>query len=116
MKKRIFVTAALLALASAGNSFAQLGFVQPGPTLSLDKFAQNIRSALDGTAVGYAYAINQNGQLKKSGAGGWARTILDLPPGYPIPVGVPQSATKRMNIASISKPITAATVHKIIQD
>jgi D-alanyl-D-alanine carboxypeptidase len=84
----------------------------------IDLFEQNIRKALDGKSVGYAYAINLNGQLKKEGAGGYAVLPQDMPTdGIKIdPKGTAQSARKRMNIASVTKTITATTVLKIIQD
>lgn len=84
----------------------------------IDLFEQNIRKALDGKSVGYAYAINMNGQLKKQGANGYAVLPQDMPTdGIKIdPNGVKQSAQKRMNIASVTKTITATTVLKIIQD
>jgi D-alanyl-D-alanine carboxypeptidase len=84
----------------------------------IDLFEQNIRKALDGKSVGYAYAINQNGQLKKEGAGGYAVLPQDMPTeGIKIdPKGTAQFARKRMNIASVTKTITATTVLKIIQD
>jgi D-alanyl-D-alanine carboxypeptidase len=84
----------------------------------INLFEQNIRKALDGKSVGYAYAINLNGQLKKEGAGGYAVLPQDMPTdGIKIdPKGTAQSARKRMNIASVTKTITATTVLKIIQD
>jgi CubicO group peptidase (beta-lactamase class C family) len=87
-------------------------------TFDLELFEQNIRNALDNKCLGYAYAINLNGQLKKSGANGYAVLKRDLPQNaqVPDPKGVPQSASKRMNIASITKTITATTVLKVLQD
>jgi CubicO group peptidase (beta-lactamase class C family) len=82
---------------------------QPGPQFDINDFEQGIRSRLNRKAAGFAYAISQNGQLKKAGQGGQARTFMDAP-------ALAQSANKRMNIASISKPITATLVHKLIQD
>jgi hypothetical protein len=81
-------------------------------------FEQNIRKALDGKSIGYAYAINHNGQLKKEGANGYAVLAQDLPKDGIIldPKGVKQSAKKRMNIASVTKTLTATTVLKILQD
>lgn len=84
----------------------------------INLFEQNIRKALDGKSVGYAYAINHNGQLKKEGAGGYAVLEQDMPKDGIIldPKGIKQTARKRMNIASVSKTITATTVLKILQD
>jgi CubicO group peptidase (beta-lactamase class C family) len=76
-------------------------------TFNVDKFEQNIRAALDGQAVGYAFAININGQLAKSGDSGFARIQMD---GQEM-----QSASKRMNIASITKTITAVAVLQLLE-
>lgn len=77
------------------------------PVFNIDKFEQNIRTNLRGQTVGYVYAINQNGQLKKSGDSGFARTSLDGQ--------LDQSPTKRMNIASITKPITAVAIFQLLE-
>lgn len=70
-------------------------------------FEQNIRAELNGQTVGYVYAINQDGALVKSGASGHARTQIDGQ--------MDQSASKRMNIASISKTISAVAVLKLLE-
>lgn len=83
-----------------------------GARFDLDKFEQNIRNAFAGDkATGYAYAINVDGQLKRSGKDGVARRAGDNQN-----VALDQSPTKRMNIASVTKTITAAAVLKAIQD
>ncbi len=74
---------------------------------SVDKFEQNIRQMLRGQTVGYVYAINRDGQLKKSGDSGSARISIDGQ--------MDQSASKRMNIASITKTITAVSVLKLLE-
>lgn len=76
-------------------------------TFNVDKFEQNIRAALDGQTVGYSYAINMEGQLKRSGDSGFARISID---GQEL-----QSASKRMNIASITKTITAVAVLQLLE-
>ncbi|HKQ77302.1 MAG TPA: serine hydrolase domain-containing protein [Blastocatellia bacterium] len=87
-------------------------------TFDLNLFEQNVKKALDGQTIGYSYAINVNGQLKKKGAYGYAVLSQDMPKDGIIldPKGTPQSAEKRMNIASVTKTITATTVVKILQD
>jgi D-alanyl-D-alanine carboxypeptidase len=90
-----------------------------GPGFDINRFEQNIKQTLNDKSIGYTYAIVLNGQLKKSGAGGYAVLRRDLPTNdgiYPDPKGLPQNAIKRMNIASISKPITAIAVLRIIQE
>ena len=108
-------TTLLSAATPMGNPYAGGAFEK---SFNLELFEQNIRKALDGKCIGYAYAINMNGQLKKSGANGYAVLKRDLPKDaqVPDPKGVPQSASKRMNIASITKTITATTVLKVLQD
>lgn len=88
-----------------------------GARFDLDKFEQNIRKAFAGEkATGYAYAINVDGQLKRSGKGGVAQRARDHVNENDVNVPVEQSPTKRMNIASVTKTITAAAVLKAIQD
>ena len=88
-----------------------------GAKFNLDKFEQNIKNALPADkATGYAYAINVNGQLKRSGRGGVAQRAADHKNENGVNVPLLQSQTKRMNIASVTKTITAAAVLKAIQD
>ncbi len=70
----------------------------------LNKFANNLKSRLDGKTTGYSYAIYQYDTLKKSGAGGYA--VLS---------SVPQSPDRRMTTLSMSKTITAAAVMKAME-
>jgi len=82
----------------------------------LDLFEANLRKAFDGKATGYAYAINQNGQLKRSGANGYALLARDVDGILIDPKGVKQHEKLRMNIASVSKPVTAVTVLRLLQE
>ncbi len=97
-----------------------LGTPAPPPTgvkFNLDKFEQNIQKAFAGEkATGYAYAINVEGQLKRSGKDGVAQRASDHENENGVNVPVGQSPTKRMNIASVTKTITATAVLKAIQD
>ena len=77
-----------------------------GPVFDVDLFADNIRSLLDGNTAGYAYAITKGGVLATQGAGGKLRKAGEG--------NINQSATKRQNIASISKMITAVAVLKLM--
>jgi hypothetical protein len=79
----------------------------------LDQFQLNVLLAFENESVGYSYAIAVDGQLERSGAGGlgdngFARTSADFPE-------TPQSPTKEMNIASISKPITAVALLRLME-
>ena len=118
--KRIISLLAILALVNfSGGDFKVQAKGQPLKIASSAKvfdialFEKNIRKALDGKSVGYAYAISLNGQLKRKGANGYAILAKDMPNGI---AGVPQTPEKRMNIASVTKTITAATVLKILQE
>jgi CubicO group peptidase (beta-lactamase class C family) len=82
----------------------------------LDLFEANLKKAFDGKATGYAYAINQNGQLKRSGANGYAILARDVNGILTDPKGVKHHAQLRMNIASVSKPVTAVTVLRLLQE
>ena len=94
-------------LAAAGNyggagiEYAG-GFGLAAGTLvfDLDRFEQNLRSVFDVSTVGWAYAINQGGQLARSGSGGAARTGADLP-------ALAQLPAKPMHLASATKTLTA---------
>ncbi|HEX8556664.1 MAG TPA: serine hydrolase domain-containing protein [Pyrinomonadaceae bacterium] len=88
-----------------------------GARFDLDKFEQNINKAFAGEkATGYAYAINVDGRLRRSGKGGVAQRARDHLNENGVNVPVDQSPTKRMNIASVTKTITAAAVLRAIQD
>jgi D-alanyl-D-alanine carboxypeptidase len=124
MKRILICLLAIIALVNS-TTLLSAATVKAAPyagafekTFDLELFEQNIRKALDNKCIGYAYAINLNGQLKKSGANGYAVLKRDVPKNVqlPDPKGVPQSASKRMNIASITKTITTTTVLKVLQD
>ncbi len=120
---RIVCFLAIFALLGFNNPYSITGveakskateFSAFAKVFDINLFEKNLRKALDVKSVGYAYAINLNGQLKKKGAGGYAVLGKDL--GTPNIPGLPQSPDKRMNIASVTKTLTAATVLKILQD
>ena len=105
--------------AERGMPKAGAGIVlAPANKFDLDLFESNLKKAFDGKAIGYSYAINQGGQLKRTGEGGYAVLGRDFEKGGIIinPEGTEQSHLKRMNIASVSKALTSVTVLKIIQD
>jgi CubicO group peptidase (beta-lactamase class C family) len=88
----------------------------PGTKFDLDLFEANVRKAFDGKAIGYSYAINQGGQFKRSGANGYAILARDVDGILVDPLGVKQHEQLRMNIASVSKPLTAVTVLRLLQE
>ncbi|GAA2634994.1 serine hydrolase [Paractinoplanes durhamensis] len=84
-----------------------LGLGSPGKTFDMDWFERNLRAALTGKTVGYAYAIGKAGQLDRQAGVGSARVAPDSP--------LAQSASKVMTVASISKPVTAAATLRLLE-
>jgi CubicO group peptidase (beta-lactamase class C family) len=82
-----------------------------GIVLDLDLLENNIRAALDGETVGYAYVIARDGVLHatSNGVGGLARRSVD-------PDETPQSPGKEMYTASISKTVSATALLKALHD
>lgn len=68
--------------------------------MDLQKFLVNIHNKLDGNTVGWGAAIYQGSQLILSGSGGYAVLV---PP-------TKMSSTRRMDVMSMSKTISAAAV------
>ena len=79
-----------------------------GKTFDMDLFERNIRAALARKTVGYAYSIGKAGKLDRQAGVGFARVAPDNPV-------TPQSATKVMTVASISKPVTAAATLRLLE-
>jgi hypothetical protein len=95
----------------AASASVKITHVKPGEQpvfenveADLNKFANQLKSRLDGKTTGYSYAIYQYETLKKSGAGGYA-----------VIGSVPQTPDRRMTIMSMSKTITAAAVMKALE-
>ena len=82
-------------------------FMWNGPSFDYNVFAANIEAAMDGNALGYAYAINLLGQSAITGADGAAQT--------PVDGDIDQSSSKRMTVASISKTVTAVAVLQLLE-
>lgn len=80
-------------------------------SLSLKKFHDNLKKRLDGNCVGYGFVISYNGfiQLPYSNAGGKKRTAAN-PPATDFGLMDP------INIASVSKEITAVAVIKAMAE
>jgi CubicO group peptidase (beta-lactamase class C family) len=70
-------------------------------------FERALRQAVDGNCIGYAFAVNRNGQLARSGAGGKSRRGSDG--------DVDQHPKKRMNIASVSKILTTVGALRVLE-
>lgn len=83
------------------------------PVFSVDKFEQNLKTALDGKTVGYSYSISRKGTQVRKGAGGAAVASWDNPASGQ---SVAHAANKRQDLASCSKTITALTLMRLLQD
>jgi beta-lactamase family protein len=92
----------------AGGSSGPGDLGPAGGTFDMGWFERNLRAALDGRTVGYAYSIGTGGKLDRQAGVGSARVAPDMPV-------TPQSATKAMTVASISKPVTAAATLRLLE-
>jgi CubicO group peptidase (beta-lactamase class C family) len=66
--------------------------------------------ALEGSAMGYSYAIVENGKITRSGGVGHAQAPYEQ-----TSPGVAMTADTRVHLASVSKPITATTVMHVAE-
>lgn len=82
-------------------------------TFDVDLFEQNVRNTFSGNAVGFSYAINQNGSTVRHDGLGDARTD---DPNTEQNEQLDFTEDTRMTIASVAKTITATGVLKILQD
>lgn len=101
-------------LAAAGETAKAAGvYTKPlklknALVFDMDRFEQGIRTAFDGQTIGYAYAINRYGQLEREDANGSSRL-----PGESTPTL--QDPRKRMNIASVTKNLTAVALLQLLE-
>jgi len=102
----------LSALADGRYEFAAgliddaMGLASNSLRFDIVRFRQNVIGELGSKSVGWALAISYLGQLYNGGdAFGQARTSADSP-------STPQTINKRMQVASVSKPLTSiVTLH-----
>jgi CubicO group peptidase (beta-lactamase class C family) len=84
------------------------------------QFETNLRDRLENNVVGFAYAIREHDVDFQSlynfdeitGAWGQARTAADTEDG----LGLAMTEYKRMEVASVSKPITTVAILRLLQD
>jgi D-alanyl-D-alanine carboxypeptidase len=84
--------------------------VPKGPQFNITKFEQNLKdyaTFAGNQPVAWSFSISQNGQLKRWGSFGKARTSLDG--------NVNFSMNKEINVASISKFYTAIAVMQLLE-
>ncbi len=75
----------------------------------IDRFEARLRSVFDAQSVGWAYAIARAGTLQRSGSLGLARTAANPP-------ATLQTENKRMQVASVSKTLTAIVALRLLAD
>lgn len=95
---------AVLAL-TAGTATAADPVLSTGPSVPL-KMRQAILADLTGKATGFAYAIVKGGKLAYHGGVGFARTGPDG--------SVAMTSSHRVNVMSVTKPITAVATHQLL--
>ena len=107
-----------LALMLRGNYVQAFGRFGPSiavgdiPVFNLDRFESNLNDAFGQQTVGYQYAIARDGVLARSsvfGTTGLARNNTNPP-------NTSQIATKEMNLASVSKTITATVLLRLLEE
>lgn len=117
MKKYFFsylLAAVSLSIVFLTSSCDKIPNIKPNePIFSVDKFEQNLITALDGKTVGYSYSISRKGTQVKKGAGGAAVASWDNAASG---LAIPHASNKRQDLASCSKTITALTVMRLLQD
>lgn len=77
-------------------------------TFDVELFEQNLRDTFDGETVGYTYAIGVAGALVAEDGVGQAQTAPDS--------AAPQHANKQVQVASVSKTLTAILVLRLMAD
>jgi D-alanyl-D-alanine carboxypeptidase len=96
--------------AAIGEFGGATGFAANVISFDIDMFEQNIQDALDGQTIGHAYTIGRDDVLySEDGADGDARTTADPPQ-------TDQSDIKEMQVASMSKTISALALLKALAD
>ncbi len=121
MKQRFFYALSIIAAIAVNivnpqlAQAKELGSLPPNMTFDVNKFESYLREKLEPNAVGFAFVVNQNGKYLRSGNHGYAVLKKDEP-NLKSSFGLSLKPETRMNIASVTKPLTAAAVLKAIQD
>ena len=113
--KRVLAGAGIsLLLATSGGAQPQIDLPNVWiKAFSMDRFEQNIVSRFHGKTTGYAYAVYQNGVLRKSGGSGSAVVQSTFPPIEPQARAM--TADTRGDLFSASKTLTAAATMRAIE-
>lgn len=87
-----------------------------GPRFSVQRFADELRRRLQGNCRGWAFVVNQNGQVAAEDSGGVAVAGTDLDgSGNPL-TQRNMTPDVRLNIASVSKTITAVAILRLLRE
>lgn len=79
-------------------------------TFDVARFEQNIKDGLNGQTTGHAFSIAFRGLLYQGGeSAGSARTAAN-------PAAAPQSPSKEMHVASVSKTLTTIVVLRLLEE
>lgn len=81
----------------------------PQVHVNVDQFADNVKQAVHGKAVGYSVAIFKDGKLAKRFAGGLARTSKDAP-------ARSMSINDQLELGSVSKTVNAIVLLKALEE
>lgn len=120
MKKQAIITFGVLCalvvsfFAPASISAKQFGNLPSNMTFDSKKFATYIHDKLATTTVGYTMVLYKDGKYVTSNAAGYSVLKKDVP--SILGEGMSFRPETRMNIASVTKPITATAVLKALQD
>lgn len=120
MKRQAVITFAVLFsivfsfFAPATASAKQLGNLPATVKFDQAKFANYIHDKLDTTTVGYAMVLYKDGKYVTSNAAGYSVLKKDVPD--ILGEGMSFRPETRINIASVTKPITATAVLKALQE
>jgi CubicO group peptidase (beta-lactamase class C family) len=103
-----------IGLATAFTSCKKIDTIKSNtPVFHIDEFATKLSGMLADSNYAFQYSLGEKGQYHTSDADGWAVKPGDNPAHG---TGYDMLATTRMNIASLSKPLTATAVMKMLFD
>jgi CubicO group peptidase (beta-lactamase class C family) len=102
------IVASALALALSATAASAQPTRFKASAVDLGAMRDAIEDSMNGNAVGFGYAIARNGQLKKYGGGGDARTPGDG--------DVPFTSKKRIEVMSVTKNLTAVGVLRLLDE
>ncbi|MFI9815366.1 serine hydrolase domain-containing protein [Saccharothrix variisporea] len=107
IKRGSLVAGAVAALLAVGAGSAQADLGAPSTLAEVDtaKAAQYLHSSLNGKAMGYAFAIAEDGLLAQKGSDGTAR----------VDKGTSFTPNSRIEIASATKNVVAAALLKVTE-